>query len=145
MCVFCLMQLLQAEEMKKGLDGTPGGLDLSVSGLRQFCRAGERLRCHCMELLTSPEVNNLLIIRWFSISGIFICFLTVWECTQAHFPSAFRPRADFLLPEVEVFLPGVSFLLWCRSWCLALKVPGAELRRHACRQALHGLPNCFTF
>jgi len=40
---------------KKGLDWTPAGWNLAVGGLRQFCRAGEKLRCHGTGLLISPE------------------------------------------------------------------------------------------
>lgn len=37
----------------KGLDWTPAGWNLTVVGLKQFCRAGES--CHGTGLLTSPQ------------------------------------------------------------------------------------------
>lgn len=112
MCVICLMQLLQTEEVKRGLDGTPGVWDLSVSGLRQFCRAGERLRCHCIGLFTSPEgiapaVNKIT----FNVRDLQLLPDSLGISVLEHI---FHLHSDqgltFFSLKWKLFMPGVSFV-----------------------------------
>lgn len=65
-----------------------------------------------MALGHSPPLreSHLLLIRQFSMSGIFDCFQTLQESVYlSTFLSAFRSRADLFLPEVEAVIAKCLF------------------------------------
>lgn len=112
MCVVCLKQLLQTQEVKRGLDGAPGGWDLSVSWLRQFCRVGERLRCHSIGLFTCPEgiapaVNKIIFNVWdLQLLPDSLGISVLEHIFHLHSDQGLT----FFSMKWKLFMPGVSFV-----------------------------------